>query len=138
MKILLDTNIILDVLARREPFFSQSQSVMQLVAQGAVQGAVTASSITDIYYILRKHLGSDSSKAALRGLMELLEVIAVDADACFQALELPMNDYEDSLLACCAKRWSAEYIITRNTKDFEQSPIQACTPGSFLNEWSTR
>ena len=127
MKIVIDTNIVLDTLAQREPFFAKSQALMQLVAEGKVEGAITANTITDIYYVLRKHLDNNSLKVALRGLMELLEVVSVTGDQCRQALDLPMKDYEDSLLACCAKSWKADYIITRNVKDFVNSPVKAVT-----------
>jgi predicted nucleic acid-binding protein len=132
MKIALDTNIVLDALARREPFFEQSQAVIRLVAEGKTDGAITANAITDMYYILRKHLDNEALKAALRGLMELLEVMEVTGDNCLAALDLPMNDYEDAILACCAKNWAADCIVTRNTKDFTHSPVKAMTPKDFL------
>ena len=132
MKIVVDTNIVLDTLACREPFFEQSQLVMQFIAEGKADGAITANAITDIYYILRKHLDKDSLKAALRGLMELLDIIAVTEDECLAALDLPVSDYEDALLSCCAGRWKADYIVTRNIKDFPHSTVKAITPADFL------
>jgi predicted nucleic acid-binding protein len=136
MKIVLDTNVILDTLARREPFFERSQAVVRLVAEGKARGAVTANAITDIYYILRKHLDKEAVKVALRGLMELLEVVDVTGGECFAALDLAMDDYEDALLACCAKNWEAYCIVTRNTKDFATSPVRALTPEDFLKTMS--
>lgn len=132
MRIMIDTNIVLDTLARREPFFEQSQAVLQLVATGSIEGAITASTITDIYYILRKHLGSEALRSALYGLIELLEVVEVTRADCLTALNLPMDDYEDALLVCCAGNWRADCIITRNAKDFTHSPIRAITPQEFL------
>jgi len=132
MKIVIDTNIVLDVLACREPFFEQSQAVMQLVAQNKVIGAITASSITDIYYIMQKRLAKNEMKDALYGLMELLEIVDVTRKECLAALDLPMSDYEDALLSCCAKNWGAECIVTRNTRDFSLSAVKALTPEHFL------
>jgi predicted nucleic acid-binding protein len=132
MKITLDTNIVLDTLARREPFFTQSQPVIRLAAEGEVEGAITANSLTDIYYILRKHLDKEAVKTALRGLLELLEVVEVTGNDCLAALDLPMDDYEDALLACCAKNWAADYIVTRNTRDFVHSPVKAMDPEDFM------
>jgi len=132
MKIALDTNIVLDVLARREPFFEQSQAVILLVAEGRVEGAITANAITDMYYILRKHLNKEALKVALRGLMELLGVMEVTGSDCLAALDLPMDDYEDAVLAIGAKNWAADCIVTRNTKDFALSPVKAVTPNDFL------
>lgn len=132
MRILLDTNIVLDVLAHRESFFEKSNGVMQLVAEGKIEGAITANSITDIYYISRKHLDREAIKIALRGLMELLYVTDVTAVECLNALDLPMSDYEDAVLACCARHWKADRIVTRNIKDFSDSPIPAVLPGALL------
>ena len=132
MKIAIDTNVVLDTLAHREPFFERSRAVMQLVAKGKVRGAITANTITDIHYILRKHLGGEVLKAALRGLMELLEVVDVTGPDCLAALDLDMDDYEDALLAHCAQGWGADYIVTRNTRDFADSPLEARTPEDFL------
>jgi predicted nucleic acid-binding protein len=100
--------------------------------RGKAKGAVTANTITDIYYILRKHLDKEALKTALRGLMELLEVVDVTGSECRAALDLSMDDYEDALLACCAENWEADCIVTRNTKDFADSPVRALTPEDFL------
>lgn len=132
MKILFDTNIVLDVLACREPFFENSQAIIRLVAEGKIEGAISANSVTDIYYILRKHLDPVALRVALRGLMELLDVADVTVTECLNALDLPMNDYEDAVLACCAQGWKADCIVTRNEKDFLHSPIPALSPVDFL------
>jgi len=107
---------------------------MQSVANGTVKGCITANTVTDIYYILRKHLDKESLKDALRGLFVLLEIAAVTHSECVEALDLSMTDYEDALLSCCAYSWNAEYIVTRNTKDFVGSPVKALTPEDFLLE----
>ena len=137
MKIAIDTNIVLDMLAKREPFFKQSQAVIQLVAERKLEGAITANSVTDVYYILRKHLDSETAKTSLRGLTELLDIIDVTQEECLVALELPMSDYEDALLSCCARQWEADYIVTRNIKDFKNSPVKALTPNDFLKTVSS-
>ena len=132
MKIVIDTNIVLDILACREPFFEQSQAVMQLIAQNKVTGAITANSVADIYYIMHKRLDKEKIRDTLYALMELLDVVSVTRRECLAALNLPMSDYEDALLSCCAKNWDAEYIVTRNTKDFSLSLVKAVTPEDFL------
>ena len=132
MKITIDTNIVLDVLAKREPFFEQSRAVLQQITLGNADGTLTANSITDIYYILRKLLDRDTLRTALRNLMELLEILEVNADSCLCALNLSMTDYEDALLAHCAKKAKADYIVTRNIKDFKESPVPAISPDELL------
>lgn len=132
MRATIDTNIVLDVLMKREPFFSQSLAVMSLATEGRIEGAITANTITDIFYILRKTLDQDSLRQAIRGLMELVAVIEVNYDTCMAALNVPMSDYEDALLACCARQWRCDYIVTRNMKDFANSPVPAILPDDFL------
>lgn len=132
MKIVIDTNIVLDILAKREPFFENSHAVILLAAQGKLSAAITANSITDIYYIMRKSMNNEALKSALRELIELLEIITVGREQCLDALELPMTDFEDALLASCAKTWDASCIVTRNIKDFVDSPIKALSPSDFV------
>ena len=133
MKVVLDTNVILDVLANREPFVDDSEAVMMASTDAHYESAITANTVTDIAYILHKHLDKASLKAALLGLLELVSIIEVNHANCVVAFELQMNDYEDALLAHCAKSWGADYIVTRNINDFAASPIAALTPSEFLS-----
>ena len=132
MKIVLDTNVILDVLANREPFADDSEAVLTTCNGNTLEAAITANTVTDIAYVLHKHLDRTSIKAALLGLLELVSVIEVNRENCVGAFDLPMSDYEDALLAHCAKGWGADYIVTRNKRDFSASPITAITPPEFL------
>lgn len=132
MKIVIDTNVVVDVLARREPFFEHSEAVVRFVAVGRAEGAITANTVTDLYYLLCKHMAKDAAKTALRGLMDMLSVVAVTENECLAALDLPMNDYKDALLASCAKSWAADVIITSDMKDFAQSSVKAMAPADFV------
>ena len=133
MKIVIDTNVVLDTLGVRQPFFEKSNAVMQLVAQGKIDGSITANTVTDIAYLMRKYMSANAIKGALEGLMDMLEVLEVNRNMCYQALDSPMIDFEDALLAACANRWDADFIVTRNVKDFEGSPVSAISPEGFLN-----
>lgn len=135
MKIVIDTNIVLDTIGKRQPFFKQSRNVMQLVAQRKMDGAITANTVTDIAYLLRKHIGQDSIKTALRNLMDMLAVLEVNRSLCLKAFDIPITDYEDALLAACAQHWKADYIVTRNCKDFAGSPVKAMVPKDFLKQF---
>ncbi|MDA8234489.1 MAG: PIN domain-containing protein [Clostridia bacterium] len=129
MKILIDTNIILDVLAKRKPFYKSSANILRLSETEAVSGFITANSVTDIFFILRKHF---TDKKELNDIMQKLLLIVDIADTLksdiMQAFELEFNDYEDALQARCAKRIKAEYIITRNQTDVS---VKLCTPIKF-------
>ena len=135
MKVLIDTNVILDVLTRREPHFAFSMAVLKLCGT-QVTGCVIASQTTDIFYLLRR-FGKDaqSAKALINNLANNLKVLDSTAADVQNALASPMPDYEDALLACCARRQKAEYIITRNENDFQLSQVPALSPQVFLERF---
>ena len=133
MKLLIDTNIILDAIMNRKPWSKSAQEVLLAVAEEKVNGYITASSFTDIYYILRKHLGDkEQTKQALLGLLVVVNVLDVTGLDCEKAFDIPISDYEDALLAFCGKRHKVDYIITRNLKHFEGSPVKAIPPEELL------
>ena len=133
MKLLIDTNIILDACLNREPWNETAEKIILACAEDKVTGCITASSVTDIYYIINKELRSaEQAKEAILKMLVLLDVLDVTGTDCEKAFELPMSDYEDALLAYCGKRHKAEYIVTRNPKHFEGSPVKAVTPEDLL------
>ncbi|GHV88271.1 DNA-binding protein [Spirochaetia bacterium] len=133
MKVLLDTNVILDIVETRNPFYFNSYRVFSLAAKRVVDAIVGAGSITDIYYVNRKNCSD--SKQALDSIVDLLEVIIpVDtkAEDIRTAINLGFSDFEDAVICATAMREKADYIITRNIDDFSTSPIKAVTPEQFL------
>ncbi|MDA8221505.1 MAG: PIN domain-containing protein [Desulfitobacterium hafniense] len=133
MSVLIDTNVILDALIGRAPHHIAAEKILLLVAEDKLNAAITASSVTDIYYLLHKYLhDADQAKQVLLKLFRLFEVLDVTGSDCEKALSIPMRDYEDALLATCAKRRKLDLIITRNLKDFAESPIKAVTPDDVL------
>jgi len=134
MKVLVDTNVILDVLTRREPHFEHSAAFLRLCGS-RLTGCVAASQTTDIFYVLRREgLEAQAAKALIKKLTDNTKVVDINAADVQAALASDMPDYEDALLACCAKRQRASYIITRNEKDFKQSPVPALSPQAFLEQ----
>jgi len=106
---------------------------MRAAAGEKIEGCITASTLTDIYYILRKHLrDEEKTKRTLVGLLSIINVLDVTGKDCEEALKLPMTDYEDALLAYCAKRHMVDNIITRDGKHFNGSPVKALSPEDFL------
>lgn len=134
MKILIDTNIIIDYLVDRVPFADHAEKVLELCRSGKVKGFLTASAITDIYYVISKTIGREKSLEAIRTLCSILDIANVGKADILGAMELGMPDYEDALAAQCAKRIKADYIITRNTAGFIASPVPAAEPASFLEQ----
>lgn len=134
MKILVDTNIIIDALTGREPFRKDAEQIFLLAANQIEDMYITASSATDIYYLVRKHLHSTGqAKNVMAKLYELFRILDVTFSDCQEALSSEVVDYEDAVLSCCAFRNHMDYIITRNIKDFERSKVQASLPKAFIN-----
>lgn len=133
MNTLVDTNVIIDALAGREPFRETAEHIFMLAANRTEDMCITASSATDIYYLIRKHLHStDKAKTAIGKLFGLFCVLDVTAGDCREALSSEVNDYEDAVITCCAVRNKMDYIVTRNVKDFGQSKIRAILPEDFM------
>ena len=131
--VLIDTNIFIDVLQDRIPFTDNSQSVVALVVQKKIKGAVAAHSITNLWYILRKTHSDEERRNYLLSLFELFDVVSMDKNRLVAALENSnFKDFEDCLQDECAYAINADYIITRNAKDFESSMVKALTPEEFL------
>ena len=136
MKVMLDTNVIIDVYQNRIPFVVNSAKVLKLAESRKFTGIITAGTITDIYYILGRHI---KDKAQLKILVQkflstvkLVDVLAADVT---EAFNLPIDDFEDALFAQCAKRIKADYIITRNPNDFMSSPVPSIEPDTFLDKF---
>jgi predicted nucleic acid-binding protein len=133
MNALIDTNVILDAIMGRVPFNKAAESVLLLAANEDFRACVTASSITDIDYILRKHMqDGEQAKQAIRKIMTIVAVLDVTAVDCEKALVLPLKDYEDALQAQCAKRNNMSCIVTRDMEHFRGSPVKAVMPEEFI------
>ena len=133
MNVFIDTNILLDVLCKRKPFYPDSYRIFQLCEAGLVNGNLSALSIADIVYILRKELNPDKIKEIINTIFLIFKVSDLKADDLQSAASLHFDDYEDALQTICAKRTNSSYIISRNTKDFVNSDIPVLTPAEFCN-----
>ena len=137
MKVIIDTNVVLDVLANREPFSVDSSKVLKLSEIGALQANVTASCVTDIIYILKKYKVPQPTET-VKKLILVLPVKGVTAANISKAFDLNFDDFEDALVAAVAKSAKADFIITRNTKDYANSPVPAITPAELLKKIAVR
>jgi predicted nucleic acid-binding protein len=132
MNVLADTDVILDVILKREPFFAASYEILNFAAQDKICVMLTASSATDIYYLLRKSGKDDaSSRNALYQLLSIIRLADVRAEDIQRALQNPVVDFEDAVAVEIARRNDCKAIITRNIKDFSASVIPAVRPQDF-------
>ncbi len=133
MLVLFDTNIILDVLEKRLPFYDSSKSVLESCVSGNVAGYIALHSISNIFYILRKHYSAADRRALLLNILDLLQVAGTDHESVRNALQREdFSDFEDCLQDECAKQIHADYIVTRNTNDFSTSDIPVIIPDDLL------
>ena len=133
MKVAFDTNVLIDAIVEQREYLD-AQTLILAVAQEKIEGLITASSITDIYYILRKRIGHERAKAAIRNLLDLFEVADISGKICQKALELPMKDFEDAVLAICAKEAGAARLVTGDAAFLSEtgSPIKVVTVKELL------
>ena len=133
MTVLIDTNVILDYVLHREPFAAAAYECLDRLIIEKAKAWLTASTITDIYYITRRTLhDAEKAKSVIAKLLGAFHVAGVDKADCLSALGIGIGDYEDALVAVCAKKVKCEYIITRNVNDFTDSPVPAIAPADFL------
>jgi predicted nucleic acid-binding protein len=139
MRALIDTNVIVDVLERREGFFDDSYAVVRLAAEGKLNAFIPAGSIADAYYIIRRSgKGTMAARDAIAKLLQFVPACDTAASDVTAALTLGIDDFEDSILAATARREKADYIITRNKRDFVRSPVPVISPRAFIKQFSSK
>ena len=135
MRVLIDTNVILDILQKREPFFTDSYRALRRALENDAECLISASAATDIFYVLRKSLGSaQQAKEHIDQLAQVVSFADVQAMDIHTALMRAMPDFEDAVVDAVAERSGASYILTRNIKDFTGSVVPAILPADFLNK----
>lgn len=133
-RVLLDTNIILDFALKRENFFENSKQILDLAYNKLITAYISATTITNIYYIAKKQKGREETIEFISSMLEFLEIAAVDKRVVLEALELDFKDFEDAIQDCSAANINIPIIITRNEADFKNSTLQIYTPEQFLRE----
>lgn len=132
MKVLIDTNVVLDVLCNRQEFLEASEKIFKLCEVNKISGYLSALSIPNILYVMRKELEPERTKEILDKLMLIFHVADLKADDLKKAAELKFKDYEDAVQSVCASRIHADYIVTRNIRDFTASKVTAIKPSELL------
>ena len=135
MKILLDTNVIIDYIEKRGQFAEASTRVFNLCEEDFFEGFIAAQSVADIFYILRKKFTVDKRKDILNDICETLDIAEITKWHVHSALaDNVLCDLEDGIIMKCAEDNGFDFIITRNVKDFESSKIPIVTPQEFLDK----
>jgi predicted nucleic acid-binding protein len=131
-RLLVDTNVALDVLLDRGPHAEASVAIWAAVEMGRCEGFLAAHAITTIHYLVQKELGAAKAKQLVSLLLVVFRVAAVDGSLIEQALRLPMADFEDAVTVAAALGSGCEFIVTRDPKGFRGSPVRAMGPTAAL------
>jgi len=137
MKVLFDTNVILDVLLDREPFVHDSLYLLSKVEQSEITGFVCATTITTIHYLASKALGANQVLRHINSLLSLFAIAPVNRIVLENALQSKFNDFEDAVLHEAAQHAGAKYIVTRNSIDFKKSKLVVFEPRELINALKT-
>ncbi len=135
MKILVDTNVLLDIALERQPFFADSLQVLSLIFHKQLEGYLSASTVSDLYYIIRRNKGHAPSIDFIRRILTFCRVAVVDQDAIESALDSNFGDFEDAIQHSTAIINQLDLIVTRNPNDYTDSTIQILTPIQLLGEF---
>jgi predicted nucleic acid-binding protein len=132
MVLLIDSNVVIDRLGRREPFYSAASRVFQTGIFGDAELYISTSMLTDIVYVLTRKYGRLGAQKAMLESLEYLNVCAVSAEDGIWSLRQGWDDFEDCLVARCAENIKADYIVTRDLDGYTKSLIPAITPDALL------
>ena len=135
MTAVIDTCVVIDVLQNHEPFSKTALDVFLAASNRKFRGVLTAKSIMDIYYIIRRSLHDEQkTRAAINKLFVLFDIADTFSADCRIAMSSPTSDYEDAVMIETAKRIGADCIVTRNLSDYGKSSVTVFSPEEFLQE----
>ena len=131
MRIFVDTNVVLDVIEKRKPFYDDSNAFFKLCAE--LKSALAPHSITNIFFTTRKIFSQPERKKILLGILNILDVVPIGKHQIVQALKNDdIGDFEDALQLECAREFNADYIVTRDPEHFKKSEIETISPAEFI------
>ena len=134
MKVLIDTNVVLDLILERQPFVENATALFEQIERGNLEGYIAATTLTNIFYIIRKTEGREVALAAINRLLIGLQLCAVDRQTVETALSLELKDFEDGIQLACAMLSRVDAIATRDAKDFSRSTLPIYSPADLLNQ----
>lgn len=138
VRVLLDTNVALDLLQERQPFVIDALQLFALGEAGRVQLLLSTDAISTIFYVVSKNTNAKKARKAVSTLLDFVTLTALDDQTVLHGMALGFADIEDALVAAVAEKAGATCIVTRNVKDFAGSPVPVMTPKEFLSAWAAK
>jgi predicted nucleic acid-binding protein len=136
-KVFIDSDIILDVLSKREPFYDPAAVLFSLIEKGKIAGYTSPIVFSNVHYVLRKRVSKKVTIDSLRYLKSLIQILPLDNRSIELALDSEFNDFEDAIQYFCAEQNDINYIITRNKIDYKKAEITILTAKEFLSMLKT-
>jgi len=133
MRVLIDTNVVLDFLQDREPFVEDAARLFEKIDAGEVEGFIAATTVTNIYYIIRKAAGAIAANDAIAQILMDLHICAVNREILQQAIALNFQDFEDAVQYACGIAYGVDAIVTRDVSGFVNAEISVMSPGELAN-----
>jgi predicted nucleic acid-binding protein len=130
--VLIDINVLLDVLQKREPFYETSAGLLAAVETKQIQGFVAAHSITTLFYLIQKGRSAAEARASITNLLQFIQIARVDQSTIEQALNLDFRDFEDAVQMISAVQCKVDCLVTRNVKDYTVALLPVMQPVDFL------
>lgn len=130
-RVLFDTDVLLDVLLVRQPFYLHSMVAMDAAGLRAVEGFLAGHAVTNLFYILRKQVGADLARSQIADLLTELKIAPITEAVIHSALSSSFTDFEDAVTAAAAQAVGVDELVTRNTADYTGSPVPAVLPVDF-------
>lgn len=132
LDVLFDLNIVLDVLQHRDKFYELSARLLAHAETGDIQGWLSAHSLTTLFYLIAKDKSAEIARFAIANLLRILKIAPIDQTIIEQALSLPYRDFEDAVQMSSAVGVRANFLLTRNVRDFDPAPIPVVQPAELL------
>ena len=132
LKVIIDLNVVLDVLQHREPFYESSSALLAAAETNRIDGYLAAHSVTTLFYLIQKGSSSAEARATITNLLQFMKIAPVDQTTIEQSLNLDYHDFEDAVQMISAVQCRADYLITRNVRDYQPALLPVLQPVDFL------
>ena len=131
-KLLIDTNVLLDVALKRDPWAQEAVLLLDAIARGRAQGFVAGHAVTTIHYVVERTVDAVAAATAVNDVLQVLTVIPLEAAEFQRALAMGLRDYEDAVQVAACLKVGADVLVTRNAKDFKGAVVTLRTAGEVL------